>query len=98
MRGVQLLDVLLEWNVDPARGGELVEGRIQRRGLGREQEGLAGELRERAGIGGHRAHAVRRSRARAVQPVPAHGSRTVSPARPKALSSASSWLSAGEGK
>src|SRR5680860_467575 len=34
---------------------------------------------------------------RAVQPVPAHGSRTVSPGCAKAASAASSWLSAGGG-
>src|SRR5439155_3706036 len=58
MRGVQLLDVLTQGNVDPARRGQRVERRVEGSCLGCQQEGLSGELREGAGIGGDRPHAV----------------------------------------
>jgi hypothetical protein len=63
VRGVQLLDVLAERDIHPPRAAELAEGRIERAGLGCQEEGLRGKLREGAGVGGHRAHPVRDSAA-----------------------------------
>ena len=58
MRGIQLLDVLAQRYVNATRSGQQVEGGIQGRCLGREQERLGGELREGAGIRRDRPHAI----------------------------------------
>ena len=55
-RRIELLDVLAQRHVDAPRGGELPEGGLDRGRVRREQECLAGELGERAGIADHRAH------------------------------------------
>src|SRR5207244_3021532 len=52
VRGVQLLDVLTQRDVDPSRRGQRVERRVEGGCLGRQQESLSGELREGAGVGG----------------------------------------------
>ena len=89
--------MLAQRHVDAARAGELGERGVEHRGSGQLRNAIAASW-----LNGLASAATARipwpMARRAVQPVPAQGSRTVSPEAAKAASSASSTLSAGGGR